>query len=65
MIFDLIITIAMIIGGAFLAGSFWKLTNKGFKGIIFATFGAVLGAVTVYLIFLFIALVIWLLVNMR
>lgn len=63
--FDLIITIAMIIGGAFLAGSFWKLSNKGFKGVLLATFGAVLGAVTVYILFLFIALVIWLLVNMR
>jgi hypothetical protein len=63
--FDLIITIAMIIGGAFLAGSFWKLSNKGFKGVLFATFGAVLGAGTVYILFLFIALVIWLLVNMR
>ena len=63
--FDLAIIIAMIIGGALFAGFFLSLDIKGFKGVALTVLGAVLGAVTIYLIFLFISLIIWLFITTR
>lgn len=57
--YDLIITIVMIICGSLSAGIFWEFSNKGFKGTMLSILGAVLGAAVAYLI----SLVVWLFVT--
>lgn len=62
--FDIAITITMIIAGVICGGLFWHYSVKGFKGIIFAAIGMALGAATAYWAFLLVSFIIWLFITM-
>ena len=61
--FDLAISITMIIAGVICGILFWRFSNKGFKGVLLSTLGAVMGAAAAYWLFLLVSLVIWMFIN--
>jgi hypothetical protein len=61
--FDIAITITMIIAGIICGGAFWHFGVKGFKGVALTVCGAVLGAAAAYWFFILISFVIWMLIN--
>ena len=61
--FDLVISIVMIISAIICGGLFWHFSIKGFKGMIFAIVGMAMGAAAAYWLFLLVSLVIWMFIN--
>lgn len=61
--FDVAISITMIIAAIICGGLFWHFSVKGFKGMIFAIVGMAMGAAAAYWLFLLVSLVIWMFIN--
>ena len=62
--FDLAISITMIMAAIICGGLFWHISVKGFKGMLFAIVGMAMGVAAAYWLFLLVSFIIWLFITM-